>query len=328
MSETLALPQVAACGGCGNAVPLRLTVCPSCHTLIHRAQLESMAADAESAERVGAWRDALRLWRDALPLLPRGSKQHEAVVARITAATEHLNETPAKPRTGWRKALGPVAAAGAMLWKLKFLLTGLTKLGTLLSMLAFVAVYWGAYGWPFAVAVVVTIYIHEMGHVAALSRLGIAATAPMFLPGFGAYVRMQEHPATVGEDARVGLAGPIWGVAAAVASLAGAMILHSPFLFAVAHVTAVINLFNLMPVWQLDGGRAFNAITRNQRVLLLVLACAMWAVSREKTFAIVVIGCVYRLFQRDVPNELDWGAFTQFAGLLAVIAAVVYAAVR
>ena len=328
MSESLTLPHVMACSGCGNAVPLRLTVCPSCHALIHRAQLQSLAAEAEAAERVGAWAQAVRLWRDALPLLPRGSKQHDAIVARITAATGQLNETPAKPRSGWGKLLAPFAAVGAMLWKVKFLLAGLTKLGTVLSMLGFVLVYWGAYGWPFAVAIVVTIYIHEMGHVAALQRFGIAATAPMFVPGFGAYVRLQEHPATAGEDARVGLAGPIWGVAAAVVSLAGAFLLHSRFLFAVAHVTAVINLFNLTPIWQLDGGRGFNAMSRVQRVLLIAMAGSAWAFTRDYTFAFVVVGGIYRLFQRDVPNEPDWGAFTQFVGLLAVIAAVVYAAVR
>ena len=195
-------------------------------------------------------------------------------------------------------------------------------------MLAFAAVYWHAFGWPFAIALVITTYIHEMGHVAALMRLGITASAPMFVPGFGAYVRLQEHPATVGEDAHVGLAGPVWGVTTAVLTLAAAFAMHSRFLFAVAHTTAIINLFNLTPVWQLDGGRGFNAMSRLQRWLLLAVAVAAWAFSREKFFVLIALAGVFRAFQRDVPRENNWSAFAHFAGLLAVIAAVAYVAVR
>ena len=112
-----------------------------------------------------------------------------------------------------------------------------------------------------------------MGHVAALRRYGIAATAPMFIPGFGAFVRLKQHPATAGEDARVGLAGPIWGAGAAVAALMAAHLLHSPLLAAVARVGAWINLFNLLPVWQLDGGRGFAPLSRGERGFI---AAVLW----------------------------------------------------
>ena len=69
-----------------------------------------------------------------------------------------------------------------------------------------------------AVGLVVAIYIHEMGHVVALQRFGIKATPPMFLPGLGAVVRLKQYPRTAMEDARVGLAGPIWGVGSVVAA--------------------------------------------------------------------------------------------------------------
>ena len=75
----------------------------------------------------------------------------------------------------------------------------------------------------------------------------------MFIPGVGAFVRLKQHPATVGEDARVGLAGPAWGTVAAVGALALGAGLHRPTLLAIGHVGAWINL---LPLWQLDGGRA------------------------------------------------------------------------
>ena len=60
-------------------------------------------------------------------------------------------------------------------------------------MFAFFGVYWSIYGWPLALGLVVSIYIHEMGHVAMLRRLGIAAGAPLFIPGMGAVVMLKQH---------------------------------------------------------------------------------------------------------------------------------------
>src|SRR5439155_143942 len=83
-------------------------------------------------------------------------------------------------------------------------LLGLTKASTLFTMLLSAGVYWAAWGWKFALGVVLSIYVHEMGHVQALQRYGIKATAPMFIPGVGAVVRLKQYPASP-RDARVGL---------------------------------------------------------------------------------------------------------------------------
>ena len=89
---------------------------------------------------------------------------------------------------------------------------GLSKLSTLVSMFGFIAVYWGIYGWPLAAGLAGSIYIHEMGHVAMLRRLGINASAPLFIPGVGAMVMLRERVTDPVIDARIGLAGPVWGL--------------------------------------------------------------------------------------------------------------------
>src|SRR4029079_16405953 len=119
----------------------------------------------------------------------------------------------------------------AVLWKLKTvllvllgkgkqLLLGFSKAGTVLTMLLSFGAYWALWGWKFAAGLVLSIYVHEMGHVAALRRFGIPATAPMFIPGLGAFVRLKQPPATAIEDARVGLAGPRWGLGATIVAAA------------------------------------------------------------------------------------------------------------
>src|SRR5207249_8827341 len=110
----------------------------------------------------------------------------------------------------WRRgALGIVTVGLLLLSKLKFLLLGLTKASTFISMFAFFGVYWSVYGWRLALGLVLSIYIHEMGHVAMLRRLGIDAGAPMFIPGVGAFVMLKQHVAEPLTDAKIGLAGPV-----------------------------------------------------------------------------------------------------------------------
>ena len=87
-------------------------------------------------------------------------------------------------------------------------------------MLAAFGVYWTVFGGRFALGFVLSIYIHEMGHVAALMRYGVPATAPLFIPGLGAVIRLRQSFINPREDARVGLAGPIWGCGAALACAA------------------------------------------------------------------------------------------------------------
>ena len=82
----------------------------------------------------------------------------------------------------------------ALLGKGKVLLVGLAQAKTFLSMGIALAVYASFYGWKFALGLIASIYVHEMGHVVWLRRYGIAATAPMFIPGFGAFVRLKHAP--------------------------------------------------------------------------------------------------------------------------------------
>jgi Zn-dependent protease len=178
-------------------------------------------------------------------------------------------------RSGKKGVAGALAVLGMLLLKFKglvllaltqgkLLLLGLFKLPTLLSMLVWLGVT-GDRGWGLGLGVLLSLYIHEMGHVLAMTRRGIPATAPMFLPGIGAFVRLQQRPANALEDARIGLAGPLFGLGAAVASWALSYLAHSPTALAVASLGASLNLFNLVPVWQLDGARGLRSLNTAQR---------------------------------------------------------------
>jgi Zn-dependent protease len=310
-----------ACAGCGTEMPPTFLACPSCGRLVHGEQLKALAAAAEAATAAGNTRAAIARWREALALLPPGSGQHtriEATVKSLSASLDGPSPVSASGSAASPKKRGPLfgilAAVGAVLLKFKFailfvlakgklLLTGLFQLKTMLSMVLAVGVYAMAYGWKFAVGLIASIYVHEMGHVERLRHYGIAATAPMFIPGFGAFVRLKQHPSSPREDASIGLAGPLWGAGAALAFFLVGRYGGFKLATAIAHVGAWINLFNLIPVWQLDGGRAFNALSRRQRVLTTILLWALAALLQlDGMMILLAIGATFRAATQKGPR--------------------------
>jgi len=274
-------------------------------------------------------------WRRVLERLPPATRQAEAILERVAALNGRIEARPPAPGGGHAAGralrLGSVGALGLLLWKLKFaavfvltkgklLLLGLTKTSTLLSMALSLGVYWTAWGWMFALGLVLSMYVHEMGHVAALQRYGIKATAPMFVPGLGAFVRLKEYPASPAEDARVGLAGPLWGLGAALAAYGVFLATASPYWAAVARTGAWLNLFNLMPVWQLDGGRGFRALTRGQRLFVVLAFGAAWAAAHDGLFLLLAIAGAMRVAVEDGAHNPDRGVLAEFAFLVAAFA--------
>jgi Zn-dependent protease len=317
--------------GCGTEVAPALLACPSCHRLVHADSLKGLAETAAEASRRGEPAAEIAAWRNALELLPAGSKQAEQIAARIAVLDDRAGAGPPSgrgpdgqigegtTRRAWG-GKGAIATALAFLaTKAKLLLLGLTKAGTLLSMLLTVGVYWTLFGWPFAVLLVLSIYVHEMGHVAALRRFGLPASAPMFIPGLGALILLRQRPANPREDARVGLAGPLWGLAAALTAWLAFRLGAGAVWGAVARLGAWINLFNLLPFWQLDGGRAFHTLSRRQRLVAAGALAVLWALSREGLLVLLLVGAAAQAFRRDAPAEDDAMILAQYIGLAAIL---------
>jgi Zn-dependent protease len=284
------------CVTCGAELPSSLLACPGCGTLVHARELTRLAGLAEEAERQGELTAALSSWKDALELLPPNAPQRPQIDARIAALHDRIvagapasdGVKPGGVRDAWKNK-GALAALGLLLLKFKTLIfllltkaklvvLGLTKLKTILSMFAFFGVYWVRYGWKFAAGFVVSLYLHEMGHVVAARRFGIKASAPVFIPFVGAFILLKEAVTDVRVNARIGLAGPVWGLGTALAFYAAYVATGHPLLGAIAGFGAWINVFNLIPVWTLDGARGFTSFTRVDRWCVAVALGAMAAV--------------------------------------------------
>ena len=247
-------------------------------------------------------------------------------------------------RRGFGRLLAPLAPIAYLLSKLKFLLVfakfgklGVTAVTMLLSVVAY-ASFWGL-GWAAAVGFVILLFIHEMGHWVVMRFKGVPASAPIFIPFLGAVIGMRSMPRSVKDEAEIGIAGPIAGTAGALACT-GLGDLYGGHLWPLLGTIGLfLNLFNLIPVSPLDGGRVAAAISRWLWPIGLVglLALFVWWQNPFLLLVILIGGLetIARFRGRYAPTSrpgyydisplqrLSMG--TLYFGLIAVIAVALIA---
>lgn len=195
---------------------------------------------------------------------------------------------------------GVVAAVVFLLGKLKFigLFASVLKLQTVVTMLLSIGVYGIQWGLPFATGFVLLIFVHELGHWVVLRREGIPAGAPVFIPFVGALISMKGRPRDAAVEARVALGGPVLGSLGAWAVMAAGLLGGLPMLVGLGHVGAWLNLFNLLPVAPLDGGRAAGAFSRAFWLVGYALGVAILLLMPSPILLIVMVLGLFTLWQR------------------------------
>ncbi len=157
----------------------------------------------------------------------------------------------------FRRLWAPIAASGAFLAKFGVVLL---KFKFLFSMFVSAAVYVWIGGWWFGIGLVVLLFVHEMGHVVEAKRQGLPVSAPLFIPFMGALITLKQMPHNAWREAKLAIAGPLLGSAGALALYIAGVAYDSRPLKALAFLGFLINLFNLLPVVPLDGGRITAAL--------------------------------------------------------------------
>jgi Zn-dependent protease len=173
---------------------------------------------------------------------------------------------PIKPEPRFRilrMLAAPFIAVGLLFWKFKFILAAIFKFKvftTSASMLVSLAAYALFWGWKFAVGFIVLLFVHELGHYIEARRQGLDVGAPIFIPFLGAAILLKQNPLNAWREAQIAIAGPILGsIGAAVVWLVGEQ-QDSELFIALGFTGFFLNLFNLLPVVPLDGGRIAAAI--------------------------------------------------------------------
>src|SRR5579875_31996 len=329
-------PEVHSCPSCSHWLPDGTLACPDCNTLTYGRYLRELAGSAQQFEQEGKWAEARERWRSTLKWLPENTQQAAGIqqhIAQIDSRLQAEEDRKAK----WTRRLGPFAPIALFLLKIKSALFLLFKLKFLLGILGFFGIYWALFGWKFALGFTVSLFIHEMGHYVAVRRRGLKADLPMFFPGLGAYVRWYSMGVSVDQLAAIALAGPLYGLVAALACLAIAWGTHSLLFLVLANVGAWINLFNLVPVLGLDGAQATYALSRMQRGLI-ALTCFLFfglTVSADLNtgstgnriqwvFLFVGLGMLWRCFTNDEPEKPHTATMIYFQALILVLGFLLY----
>jgi Zn-dependent protease len=129
------------------------------------------------------------------------------------------------------------------------------------SMIVSIFAYSLVFGWGYAVGLVLLIFAHEMGHFLAARQRGLNVGTPAFIPFVGAWIALKETPLDVETEAYIGFAGPFVGTIATLCVYIIARKYESDLFLALAYAGFFINLFNLIPISPLDGGRITAVLT-------------------------------------------------------------------
>lgn len=117
-----------------------------------------------------------------------------------------------------------------------------------------------------AIGFLVMLFIHEMGHYLAAKQLGLPVSPPIFTP-VGAMILMPTLPKSAKEEAYIAIAGPTLGTLGALAGFILGIVLGVQDLILVSKLAFMLNLFNLIPLAPMDGGRISMVISRHLWVL-------------------------------------------------------------
>jgi Zn-dependent protease len=208
---------------------------------------------------------------------------------------QYYRPTPPPTRQRRRGGLlgGLLAILAAVFAYGKYALVFLLKFGavkTLITLFISLAAYAVFFGPLFAVGLVLMILVHEMGHVFEIRRQGMRATAPLFIPFFGAAIFQRQHPTDALKQAQIGIAGPIAGTVGATVAYVLYGVTHWEVLLVWASVGFLINLFNLIPLGMLDGGWVLAVVSKWFQVLgLVALAIAVFFLHAFGPFLLIIL---------------------------------------
>jgi Zn-dependent protease len=224
--------------------------------------------------------------------------------------------------------------------KLLLLLLSGAKLGKLAfsggTMLLSLVVYAFVFGWKYAAGFIALLFVHEMGHYIAARQRGLPVGLPTFIPFLGAWIELKQLPHDAQTEAYVGLGGPLLGTVGALLAYLLARNAQAPWLLAVAYAGFFLNLFNMIPLSPLDGGRITAVLSPRIWLLGAPMLGALFWWRPSPTLLIVALLAAPQLwkaitYRRDSPEALTYYAvsagtrwtyglvYLALAGFLAVM---------
>jgi Zn-dependent protease len=210
---------------------------------------------------------------------------------------------PPKPQKPWQKAWAGFLALIAAAWKYIYLIFKFGKVAKILltagTMLLSVWAYAHIFGWQIAIGFVILIFIHEMGHVFMAWRLGMPISSPIFIPFVGALIIGKRFGGSAWRNAIMGIGGPLFGAFGSTACYVIYSATGNLMYLALAFLGFFMNLFNMIPMFPLDGGWITGAVSHY-----------IWVAGLAVLLGLTVMGYmhnpfVYLLIILSLPRIID-----------------------
>ncbi|CCQ10417.1 Zn-dependent protease [Pseudoalteromonas luteoviolacea B = ATCC 29581] len=172
---------------------------------------------------------------------------------------------------------------------------------------ASVAGYAWLFSWQFALMLVLCLIVHEYGHVRAMQYFGIKTKGIYLIPFVGGLAVSDDKITTRWQDVVISVMGPAFGL---ITSLLGVILYYATEkeIFAgVAVLSALINLFNLLPMLPLDGGHVLKSVSFSSRSwvgLSVCLAGVVFGLWISYTFGLTLL--VLFLFLGTLEIVFEW----------------------
>lgn len=190
--------------------------------------------------------------------------------------------------------------------------------------------YSAVFGFKFALGIVLLIFVHEMGHVLAGRLIGIKLEAPTFIPFAGAIIRMNPKDESLRASTIIGIGGPILGTIGAIACHLMYLYTNNSILLELTYIGYLINLFNLSPVYPLDGGRTVLGFSPLVWLPVIPILSYFTYISNNGILFIITIFAIlylYKYFKK--PFSYKYSNFSLvfiilYFGLVAYLSYVVY----
>ena len=290
--------QVQLAGGALKVRP-KMVVDPLdvvAETIVQRAGLVPGSLETEKGER---HREEVLAWLQPVDSAPvEGSIEVAKVEIEQAPATVGAKPPPQKRALGatvlFAAIFGKFAKFGLVAFNFGVKGLKLAKLGpTAFSMLATVWIYAQLWGWSFAVGFVALLLVHEIGHAIIIASKGIRTSPILFLPFVGAVIGIKDQFRDASVEAETALGGPVLGSLGACICFLVFLATESEFWLAIAYTGFLLNLFNLLPVSPLDGGRIVAAISTKLWVVgLLVVGFMAFTTGHPILILVAILGAV------------------------------------
>ena len=200
--------------------------------------------------------------------------------------------------------------------------------------------WWAMGSWIYPLAGVFGVLVHEFGHVLAFNALGMGPGRIFIVPFLGGAAAPRVPADTEWNDVLSSLAGPAFGLLAAIPFYGVWMATGEKIWLEGAWFIAIINLLNLLPAPPLDGSKALGPVLARvhpmlEKVALVAVGAAVifWGIRNGSWLFPLLIGLVLfnhlrSGFWRPHARKLTWGgagvSFALYLGTVALCGAALF----